>query len=515
MTKTVPAQKRKTNHDRGPTAGLTRKPISARTGRTVIGSDGLAPSWSRPSVSSLESALTHLTVEDRVAQGRSARGAAPRSSHATLELGADRDPIALLEAQNAGRVPELVPIRYERMLASPLAFFRGAASVMAHDLSSPPSPGLRVQLSGDAHLLNFGGYASPERALVFDLNDFDETLPGPFEWDVKRLAASVEIAGRERGLGRSARSSAVVGVVRAYRDAMRKFARMGDLDLWYARLDAGAVEEILRAEHDRKLQRAFARGTAKARLNDSKRAFSKLTHEVDGKPRIVSDPPLIVPLAELGEDDAEASVLAMFRRYRRSLQPDRRVLLDRFRYLDLARKVVGIGSVGSRCWMMLLLGRDARDPLFLQIKEAEPSVLEPLLESSGLVSPGRRIIEGQRLMQASSDIFIGWLRVESDLDGQPRDYYVRQLRDWKFSLDPDRISPRGFARYATACGWTLARAHARSGDRIAIAAYLGASDRFDRAVADYAVAYADLNEQDHRALEQAVGDGRVIALAGA
>jgi uncharacterized protein (DUF2252 family) len=430
-------------------------------------------------------------------------------------LGADRDPIAVLEAQNAGRVPELVPIRYGRMLASPFAFFRGAASVMAHDLSSPPSPGLRAQLSGDAHLLNFGGYASPERALVFDLNDFDETLPGPFEWDVKRLAASVEIAGRERGLGRSVRFSAVVGVVRAYREAMREFARMGDLDVWYARLDARAVEEILRAEHDRKLQREFARGAAKARLNDSKRAFSKLAHEVDGEPRIVSDPPLIVPLAELGQDDAEACVLSMFRRYRRSLQPDRRVLLDRFRYLDLAHKVVGIGSVGSRCWMMLLLGRDARDPLFLQIKEAEPSVLEPLLGSSGLVSPGRRIIEGQRLMQASSDIFVGWLHVESDLDGRPRDYYVRQLRDWKFSLDPDRISPRGLARYAAACGWTLARAHARSGDRIAIAAYLGAGERFDRAVAEYAVAYADLNEQDHRALVQAVGDGRLIALGGA
>jgi len=463
-------------------------------------------------VASAEPVPSPITVEDRAARGRAVRGEVPRSSHASLELPADRDPVALLEAQNASRVPELVPIRYGRMLASPFAFFRGAAVVMAHDLAATPRTALHAQLSGDAHLMNFGGFASPERDLVFDLNDFDETLAGPFEWDVKRLAASFEVVARERGFGGDERAPAVVGVVRAYREAMRQFAAMGDLDVWYSRLDARSMVDELRAEHDRKLAKTLKHAVVKARSNDGRRALATLTHDVDGEPRIVSEPPLIVPVAELGDDDAETGLRAIFRSYRHSLPGDRRVLLERFRYADLARKVVGVGSVGTRCWMSLLLGRDEHDPLFLQMKEAEPSVLEPLLGASGLSNHGQRVVEGQRLMQASSDIFLGWVHVEQDLDGVSRDFYVRQLRDWKVSLDVETTLPKGLTLYAAACARTLARAHARSGDRVAIAAYLGSGDRFDRAVAGFAAAYADLNERDHGALVGAVKDGRVTAL---
>jgi uncharacterized protein (DUF2252 family) len=464
-----------------------------------------------------QQALAHLTAPERAAQGRAARAEVPRSSHAALDPAADRDPIALLERQDRSRVAALVPIRYGRMLASPLAFFRGAATVMAHDLASTPRAGLNAQLSGDAHLSNFGGFGSPERNLVFDLNDFDETLAGPFEWDVKRLAASFEIAARQRAFGNADREGAVVGVVRAYREAMRQFAAMGDLDVWYARLDVHAIVEELQAGHERKLAKTVQRSVTTAQSNDGRRALATLTHEVDGKPTFVSDPPLIVPLAELvdGEDegiDVESEIRAIYRLYRRSLPHDRRVLLERFRYVDLARKVVGIGSVGTRCWMLLMLGRDEHDPLFLQVKEAEASVLEPLLGTSNFANHGQRVVEGQRLMQASSDICLGWARTEHDLEGASRDFYVRQLRDWKSSVDVETILPRGLAAYAVACGWTLARAHARSGDRIAISAYLGGSDRFDRAVAEFAAAYADLNERDHRALVEAVGAGRTAAL---
>jgi uncharacterized protein (DUF2252 family) len=453
-------------------------------------------------------------VEERAAHGRAVRAETPRSSHAALAAGATRDPIGLLEAQNASRVPELVPIRYGRMLVSPLAFFRGGAAVMAHDLAARPSTGLHTQLSGDAHLSNFGGFASPDRDLVFDLNDFDETLEGPFEWDVKRLAASFEIAARQRDFSAADRSTAVLGVVRAYRDAIRQFATMGDLDVWYARLNAQAMVAKLRAAHDAKLAKTLKRTAAKARLNDGRRALATLTREVDGEPRIVSEPPLIVPVSELADDGTEAYVRASFRSYRRSLPSDRRVLLEQFHYVDLARKVVGVGSVGTRCWILLMLGRDERDPLFLQFKEAEASVLEPVLGPSGVASHGQRVVEGQRLMQASSDIFLGWVHADGELDGAQRDFYVRQLRDWKVSIDLETLLPAGLAYYATACGWTLARAHARSGDRIAIAAYLGAGDTFDRAVGEFASAYADLNEQDHRALGQAVAEGTVSALQG-
>ena len=447
------------------------------------------------------------------ATGRGLRGDVPRSSHSSLQLPAERDPVGTIIEQNASRLQELVPIRNGRMAASPFAFFRGGAGIMAHDLAATPASGLRTQLSGDAHLMNFGGFASPERNLVFDLNDFDETLPGPFEWDVKRLAASFEIAGRTREFKRSERSAAALESVRSYRDAMRRFAAMGDLDVWYAQLEAQAVLETMQRAHDPKRVKELQRAVAKARRNDGRRALSSLTHEVDGERRIVSEPPLIVPLEELGVDDAEQVLRPMLDSYLASLEPDRRVLTDRFRYADFARKVVGVGSVGTRCWIALLFGRDENDPLFLQVKEADPSVLEPLLGPSDTSSHGRRVVEGQRLMQAASDIFLGWVQTDHELEGG-HDFYVRQLRDWKASLDVETVTPRGLVDYATACGWALARAHARSGDRRAIAGYLGSGDQFDRAVAAFAEAYAGVNEEDHRALVQAIADGRLQATAG-
>lgn len=447
------------------------------------------------------------------ARGKAARGEAPRGSHAVLELRPDRDPIALLELQAASRLSELVPIRYGRMLVSPLSFFRGAAIVMAHDLAANPAAGLRAQLCGDAHLLNFGGFASPERQLVFDLTDFDETLPGPFEWDVKRLAASFEIAARECNFSDSDRRRSVLSAVRSYRLAMHQFAAISHLDVWYAKLDVAATIAELRSH---KVRNRLERAAAKAHGKDHLRAFGKLTHDVAGEPRIVSDPPLVVPLAELvhggGEaNDLESRLRAIFRNYRRTLQSDRRRLLEGFRYADLARNVVGVGSVGTRCWVLLLLGRDKREPLFLQIKEAESSVLEPLVGQSGFASHGQRVVEGQRLMQAASDIFLGWVHNVRELDGRPRDFYVRQLWDWKATLEIETVRPRGLTLYAEACGWTLARAHARSGDRIAIAEYLGSSKAFDEAVAEFAAAYADLNEDDHKALVRAVRSGRLTA----
>ena len=381
------------------------------------------------------------------------------------------------------------------MRSSSFAFFRGASAVMAGDLAATPVSGLPVQLSGDAHLLNFGGFASPERALVFDLNDFDETLRGPFEWDVKRLATSLEIAGRERNFALAQRRRAVRSAVRSYRAAMRKFAGMGDLDVWYSRLDADTLNADLDGSHDRKLDRALRRSEASAYRHDSLLAESKLTHAVDGTRRFVSRPPLIVPI-----EDPSPLLQDLFERYLKSLPPDRRTLLERFRYVDLARKVVGVGSVGTRCWIALLVGRDQHDPLVLQIKEAQASVLEARLDASPNAAHGQRIVEGQRLMQAASDIFLGWVHSDEEIEGGARDFYVRQLWDWKFSIHMETIYPRGLEAYARACGWTLARAHARTGDRVAIAAYLGGGDNFDSALVEFASSYADLNEQDHRAL---------------
>jgi uncharacterized protein (DUF2252 family) len=460
--------------------------------------------------------LTHLTVEQRVAAGRTARTATPRSSHASWDPPAARvDPVSVLQEQDASRVAALVPIRHARMLESPFAFFRGAAAIMAADLASTPRTGFDVQLCGDAHLANFGGFASPDRDLVFSVNDFDETLPGPWEWDVKRLAASMVVAGRDRGFGVKQRRSIVLGTVRQYRDAMREFARQRDLAVWYARLDATGMLEQLRSEAKSRTVRAFGRSVAKAHKRNSLAAFSKLTHDVDGEPRIISDPPIVVPIEELlrgGDATAAEHIFEVnFSLYRDSLPGDRRHLVDRFRYADLARKVVGVGSVGTRDWIVLLLGRDGDDPLFLQIKEASASVLAPYLAPSAFENEGQRIVEGQHLMQAASDIFLGWFRTQGLDDGVTRDFYVRQLWDWKMGEDIERMSPAGMGFYGQACGWTLARAHARSGDRIAIAAYLGSSDTFANAIADFAETYADQNERDHRALHDAVTTGRLVA----
>ena len=463
---------------------------------------------------------SHPTAVQRLAHGRAARDEYPRASQATVEFTAERDPVAILEVQSQSRIPELVPIRYGRMLVSPLTFYRGAAAVMAHDLASLPRSGLQAQLCGDAHLGNFGGYASPERTLVFGLNDFDETLPGPFEWDVKRLAASFEVAGRDRSFTSAQRRKAVLGVVAAYREAMRRFAALGELEVWYSRLDAQALEEELRAHRGTKELRKFKQATARAYTKDSLKAFAQLTEVVDGERRIVSDPPLIVPLRELTAasgmpaEEVERELHAAFRIYRHSLQHDRRHLLEQFRWIELARKVVGVGSVGTRCFILLMLGRDSDNPLFLQIKEAQASVLEPHLGASAFANHGRRVVEGQRLMQASSDILLGWSRLEESRGGTSRDFFVRQLWDWKVSADFDVAAPKELELYAGVCGWTLARAHACSGDRLAIAAYLGKSDVFDRAIAEFAVTYADQNERDHAALVQAAREARITVQEG-
>jgi uncharacterized protein (DUF2252 family) len=465
-------------------------------------------------------AVPHFTVDERIARGRAARGECPRTSHSGFELVPSRDAVAILESQAPSRVPELVPIRYGRMLVSPFTFYRGAAAVMAHDLASTPRSGLQAQLCGDAHLANVGGFASPERTLVFDLNDFDETLPGPFEWDVKRLATSFEVAGRDRNFSAAQRRKAVLRVLGAYRESMRGFASMRNLDVWYSRLDAADVEARLRAQHAMKQARKVELAAARAHTKDSLKAFAKLTEVVDGELRIVSDPPLIVPLRELAEasdvpgEEIERELHTAFRNYRRTLQRNRGRLLEQFRWVELARKVVGVGSVGTRCFILLLLGRDNDDPLFLQIKEAQASVLEPYLGRSSFANNGQRIVAGQRFMQAASDIFLGWVHLGKTLDGVPRDFYVRQLWDWKTSVDLDTIVPKALELYGGLCGWILARAHARSADRVAITSYLGKGDAFDQAVAEFAAAYADQNEKDHGALVQAARDGRITAEEG-
>jgi hypothetical protein len=410
-------------------------------------------------------------------------------------------------------VPELLPIRYGRMLASPFAFFRGAALVMAADLATTPSTGWAVQSCGDAHLSNFGLFGTPERRLAFDLNDFDETHPGPWEWDVKRLAASVAVAVRERGFPAAQRRETVLATVAAYRTAMREFAAMGALDVWYALLDSEQLFARSRAELDRRAVKQTGAILAKARTRDNLQAFAKLTHLVAGEPRIISDPPLIVPIEELAPDAAPDGMrewlTAMYDGYRETLAPERRRLLDHYRLVHFARKVVGVGSVGMRAWIALCLGAEGGDPLFLQIKQAGPSVLEPYAGPSGYDNHAERIVRGQRLMQAAGDIFLGWQRA-----GPAGDFYVRQLRDWKGSADIDQFKPPGMTAYGRMCGWTLARAHARSGDRVAIAGYLGSGTAFDEAIAAFAEAYADQNERDHRALADAVESGRIAASPG-
>jgi uncharacterized protein (DUF2252 family) len=458
-------------------------------------------------------------VAERIARGKAARAEVPRSSHAAFEPTAARaDPIELLERQAKARVPELVPIRHGRMLVSPFTFYRGAAGIMAADLAATPRSGLTVQSCGDAHLSNFGAFASPERRLVFDINDFDETLPGPWEWDVKRLAASMLIAALDNGFSRRQQASIVRQTVKRYRTAMREFAGMKTLEVWYAHLE---IEPVLRefAEQFRpKVVKQARKTVAKARTRDSMSAFDKLTETVDGRVRIVDQSPLIVPVAKLaGPGEAEATfgeMRELLRGYRATLQPDRRVLLEEFEVHDIARKVVGVGSVGTRAWIALLVGRDEQDPLFLQVKEAESSVLEPVLTSSEFSNHGERVVTGQRLMQATSDIFLGWLHVDAGLDGRSRDFYVRQLKDWKGSAEIERQAPEAMAAYGRLCGWTLARAHARSGDRIAIASYLGGGDVFDRAIVEFSTAYAEQNQRDYDALVDAVRSGRVTAETG-
>jgi uncharacterized protein (DUF2252 family) len=463
--------------------------------------------------------LPHLTVEERTARGKAARAEVPRSSHGVFEPPSNRvDPVELLDQQAQTRVPELVPIRYGRMLVSPFTFYRGAARIMAHDLAATPRSGLTVQSCGDAHLSNFGVFASPDRRLVFDINDFDETLPGPWEWDVKRLAVSMLIAARDNGFRAKDQQQIVLGAVSQYRTAMREFAGQTNLEVWYARLEIETLLQERSAELQPRAVKRTEKTLAKARSRDSMTAFSKLCQSSNGSVRIIDQSPLIVPIDGLALGQSRTAIIeelhGLIRVYRESLEFDRRSLLEQFNLVDFARKVVGVGSVGTRAWIALFLGRDNDDPLLLQMKEAEASVLEEFLGPSEFKNHGERVVTGQRLMQASSDIFLGWVHVPSGLDGQARDFYARQLKDWKGSAEIDQMLPEGMTIYGRLCGWTLARAHARSGDRIAIASYLGKGDAFDRAILDFSQAYAEQNDRDYQALVDAVKSGRITAQTG-
>ena len=487
--------------------------------------------------------IAHPSVDDRKAKGLEARDRVAPSSHTKWRPAADRpDPVALLEEQDTTREPDLVPVRHGRMMVSPFTFYRGAAKIMAADLKDTPVAGLETQLCGDAHLSNFGLFASPERRLLFDVNDFDETLPGPFEYDVKRMAASFEIAARNNGFSKADTRAATLASVRAYREAMAEFALMGTMDIWYAHLDEdelmasvrstvaettkqakgakAAQKEPKAARKEAKLARVAGKRAektaAKAHTRDSLQALSKLAELVDGKYRIVSQPPIVVPARDLASaygmspDEVVPVIHEQFRAYRATLQDDRRHLLERFEVVDMARKVVGVGSVGTRAFIVLLEGRDAQDPLFLQIKEATASVLEAYLPKSRYRQHGERVVQGQRMMQAASDIYLGWTK---GLDVR-RHFYWRQLRDMKGSADVETARPIGLTFYARACGWTLARAHARSGDPIAIAGYLGASDAFDKSITDFSERYANQNEQDYQQFVKAVRSGRMEAIEG-
>ena len=473
----------------------------------------------RSATTGLEASRQRLTPAERRVRGKAARAEVPRESHAEWKPPQDRaDPVALLESQGAARVPDLVPVRYGRMMETPFTYYRGAALPMASDLAHTASTGLIVQACGDAHLSNFGIFGSPERKLVFDVNDFDETLPAPWEWDVKRLAASLEVAARENGFSDKDRRKIVVASIRRYREVMRQLSGEGNLDVWYTQVDMDEFRarfDGLLKDRQRKL---LDKGLAKARTRDSMQELGKLCRVEDGQPRIIPDPPVVVPLRDLlgelaGAVDIGKELRDLVGKYRRTLQADRRVLLEQYDFADIARKVVGVGSVGTRCWIILMLGRDENDPLFLQVKEAEESVLARFAGASRYDNQGERVVNGQRLMQAASDIFLGWQRF-AGLDGKSRDFYVRQLRDWKFSVDIAAMIPRGLRLYGELCGLTLARAHARSGDEIAIASYLGASDVFENAIGDFAVAYADQNERDFKAFTAAIASGRLIAERG-
>ena len=503
--------------------------------------------------------IAHPSVEDRKAKGLEARDRAELSSHTKWKAAADRpDPVALLEEQDTTREPDLVPVRHGRMMVSPFTFYRGAAKIMAADLAGTPVAGLGTQLCGDAHLSNFGAFASPERILMFDVNDFDETLPGPFEYDVKRMAASFEIAARNNGFSQADARAATLGSVRAYREAMASFAQMGTMDIWYAHLDEDELRAGIRSvvagtakqekgakaekadkgakapkkaekraakqeKADREQEKAAKtagkraeKTLAKAHTRDSLQALSKLCEQVDGKYQIVSQPPIVVPARDLAATyglsarETEKGIREQFRAYRATLQDDRRHLLERFEIVDAARKVVGVGSVGTRAFIVLLQGRDAKDPLFLQIKEATASVLEPYVGKSRYRQHGERVVQGQRMMQAASDIYLGWTK---GLDVR-RHFYWRQLRDMKGSAVVEDMVPLGLTYYARICGWTLARAHARSGDPVAIAAYLGDSDAFDTSITDFSQRYADQNDRDYQEFVNAVKSGRLKAVEG-
>lgn len=445
------------------------------------------------------------TYQQRRELGRAARKQTPRGSHAKWSPAPGRpDPIALLQAQARDRLPELAPIRYARMTPSPFTFMRGAAIVMANDLSGTPRTGIRAQLCGDCHLSNFGLYASPERTLLFDVNDFDETLPGPWEWDVKRLATSLVVAGRENGFDSVGCRNAAREAARSYRQRMAEYSQMGELEVWYSHVRAEVIFDLI---SDSKSTKRVKKALRKARGRDSLQALSKLTRLVDGHRIIADDPPLLVRVVD---EELREQIDEILQMYMSTLQDDRRHLLERYRLVDVARKVVGIGSVGTRDYIVLLDGRDEDDPLFLQVKEAEASVLEGYLPQSTYGHQGQRVVAGQRLMQAASDIFLGWLRGPGG-----RDFYWRQLRDMKGSAKVERMSPDELVLYAGLCGWALSRAHARSGDRVQIAAYLGKGERFDNAMADFAEAYADQTERDHAALCAAVKSGKVASEAGA
>lgn len=454
----------------------------------------------------------------RTRAGAEARRRVPIEAHASIDVTDRSSPVRIILDQAASRVPELVPLRHSRMLVSPFTFYRGAAAVMAADLAATPASGLDAQLCGDAHLSNFGVFASPERALVFDLNDFDETYVGPWEWDVKRLAASLVVAGRDNGFSPKQTRKVVTATVRRYRDAMNGFAELGNLALWYSHVDLTTALGLLGSDADPRMRRRVDKAVTKARSRDHLRALDKLTTVVDGRRRIVADPPVVVPVAELAagaqQEEIAATVQTIIGRYADSLDPGHRALVRSYSYVDMARKVVGVGSVGTRCWIVLMRGRDDTDPLFLQVKEAQRSVLAPHLGPPVHDNDGERVVVGQRLMQAASDPFLGWDRI-TGLDGQDRDFYVRQLHDWKGSATVETMTPKGMRAYGELCGWTLARGHARTGDRIALAAYLGVDDAAPVAFTEFAHAYADLNERDHADFAEAVRTGEVPAAASA
>jgi uncharacterized protein (DUF2252 family) len=462
--------------------------------------------------------LVHLTPEERIARGRAPRAKVPRSSQGGFSRPLGRpDPVAQLEKQGRTRVPELVAIRYGRMLESPFAFFRGAALVMAADLASMPRVGIPAQICGDAHLSNFGAFASPERRMIFDVNDFDETLPGPWEWDLKRLVASLAVAGRNNKFSLGDRRSIVMAAAAEYRTAMARFAGMPTVDVWYFHVDVDDLLLQVRPEMPPRVYKQLTQDLTRARTRDSAQVFSKLTRLMDGNPRIVSERPVTVPVFELypklEAERIQRSLLDVVSGYRSTLPNDRQHLLDGYRFIELARKVVGVGSVGSGAWILLFLGRDVSDPLILQAKEAEESVLEAFVGSSEYRNHGERVVSGQRLMQAGSDIFLGWQRVQGP-DGKEHDYYVRQFRDWKWTPHLSRLPVSAMKLWGRLCAGALAHGHARSGDCIALAAYLGQSDAFDHAMASFAEAYADQSESDYEVFRKAVKSGRIAAVTG-